>query len=105
MLYACTKCGAKTRDPSKRCARHRRAPWEGSTRRARLPADWPRIRIRILERDPICKICGRELSTDVDHVRAGDDHSDENLQGTCRRCHLTKTAREANAKRWNGGKR
>lgn len=100
MKYACTKCGAKTPNPGRRCARHERRPWEGSTRRSRLPADWPKIRLRILERDPICQICHEALSTDVDHIQPGDDHSDENLQGACRSCHLSKTAIEANQKRW-----
>lgn len=69
--------------------------WIGSTRAGRLPAGWETvIRPRILARDPICRICGRRPSTEVDHDRPGDDHSDANLQGVCTPCHLHKSGRE-----------
>lgn len=69
--------------------------WIGSTRAARLPANWDSvIRPRILARDPICTICGRRRSAEVDHLRAGDDHSDANLRGVCAPCHLRKSGRE-----------
>ncbi len=75
--------------------------WHGSTRRARLPKDWPRIRRRILRRDGhVCqtrfsdgRLCGRE-ATDVDHIVAGDDHSDGNLRALCSWCHARKSASE-----------
>ncbi|KJK46354.1 hypothetical protein UK23_23860 [Lentzea aerocolonigenes] len=69
-------------------------PWTGSDRSARLPADWPRIRARILRRDPLCRVCGYRLSAEVDHIEPGDNHEDSNLQGICPPCHRTKSARE-----------
>ncbi|MGH3760266.1 HNH endonuclease [Actinophytocola sp.] len=69
-------------------------PWARSTRRTRLPPDWPRIRARVLRRDPICRLCGTAPSTEVDHIRPGDDHSDTNLRGVCTPCHRTKSAHE-----------
>ncbi|GAA1431376.1 HNH endonuclease signature motif containing protein [Microlunatus lacustris] len=81
--------------------------WQGSTRRARLPADWPAIRERVLRRDGRrCQhrdhegapVCG-ELATDVDHVQRGDDHSIGNLRSLCRRHHAIKSSREGNAAR------
>lgn len=79
--------------------------WQGSTRRARLPKDWPAIRRRILARDAgICHVCRQPGADDVDHLRAGDDHSDANLAAIHRRpCHARKSgqegARASNARR------
>lgn len=73
--------------------------WAGSTRRDRLPPDWPRRRTRILRRDHHrCQHCGAP-ATDVDHIVPGDDHHDTNLQALCRPCHNTKTQAEAQAAR------
>ena len=73
-------------------------PWQGSTRRARLPRDWAKRRRIILERDPICRLSYPDrcviVSTEVDHRQAGDDHSLANLQGVCGPCHKHKTATE-----------
>lgn len=74
--------------------------WDTSTRHARLPPDWRRRRALILQRDPVCRICNRRPSTEVDHIRPGDDHSDANLQGACSPCHAAKTKRESAAARW-----
>lgn len=83
----------------------RRPAWHGSTRKARLPADWERLRAVVLRR------CGNRCewvengirchnaATDVDHIIPGDDHRPEALQGLCNPHHLIKTARETNAKR------
>lgn len=82
------------------CREHERKPWANrGDRRQRLPRDWPRLRLQILDRDPVCRACGAAPSTDVDHIERGDDHRPENLQGLCRRCHRTKTAREGNEAR------
>lgn len=72
--------------------------WDTSNRRSRLPADWfSRVRPDILRRDPICKLqypmCTR-VSTQVDHVTLGDDHSYANLEGVCAACHAHKSALE-----------
>lgn len=74
-------------------------PWDGSTRRARLPKDWPRRVELVLARDPICEECGVALSTQCDHVEPGDDHRLTNLQGLCDPCHAKKSAREGVAAR------
>jgi 5-methylcytosine-specific restriction protein A len=60
---------------------------------------WKSIRKVILQRDPICKACDREPSTEADHkqpflgvwslfVDLG------NIQGLCKPCHSRKTATE-----------
>jgi 5-methylcytosine-specific restriction protein A len=77
------------------CPDHQRKPWQGSTRRSRLPGDWERRRRSVLARDEICRICNDALATEVDHIVPGDDHSLANLQGVCARCHAAKTRAEA----------
>lgn len=75
--------------------------WQGSTRRARLPKNWPVIRRRVLRRDRgVCqarfsdgRLCGAEAA-DVDHIRPGDDHSMDNLRALCGWCHARKSAQE-----------
>jgi 5-methylcytosine-specific restriction protein A len=71
--------------------------WVNSTRSARLPGDWNRRRARVLRRDPTCRL-GYDgctvLSTEVDHIQRGDDHSLDNLQGLCHTCHQRKTIAE-----------
>jgi 5-methylcytosine-specific restriction protein A len=72
--------------------------WKSSDRKSRLPSGWPKIRARILERDPICKMCGVRPSAFCDHIVAkADDHSDTGLQGLCGPCHDQKSAREGAA--------
>jgi hypothetical protein len=72
--------------------------WQGSDRVRRLPSGWRKIRARILERDPICKICGVRPSAFCDHIVAkADDHSDAGLQGVCGPCHDHKSALEGAA--------
>lgn len=78
--------------------------WTNSTRRDRLPSDWRILRTRILQRDKYkcqalmidSRICG-DLATDVDHVRAGDEHGEWNLQSLCTWHHARKSGREGNA--------
>lgn len=56
-----------------------------------------RIRVRIVKRDPICKICGIEPSTIADHiipVAEGGPDTLDNGQGVCSRCHDAKTREE-----------
>ncbi|WP_159794477.1 HNH endonuclease [Puerhibacterium puerhi] len=76
--------------------------WKGSTRRRRLPRNWPQIRARILERDRhacrwIREDTGRRCgayATEVDHIHRGDDHRDSNLQALCDWHHQQKSAME-----------
>ena len=60
-----------------------------------LPDNWPHTRARILERDPRCTIrthCWGAPSVDVDHIGNPEDHSDNNLRGTCEACHDARSA-------------
>lgn len=79
--------------------------WQGSTRRARLPKEWPTIRARILDRDGHACTHVEDghrcnaLATEVDHVTAGDNHRDDNLAALCTFHHRRKSAREGNRAR------
>jgi hypothetical protein len=75
--------------------------WESSDRKSRLPADWPQLRRTVLDRcGGRCEVLKKDGSrcwdkaTDVDHVRAGDDHSLENLRGICTWHHRRKSSAE-----------
>lgn len=74
--------------------------WHNSTRRQRLPKDWP-TRVTAVKRraqglceathhTPDCTGQGQ----DVDHITQGDDHSLTNLQYLSRQCHDAKTRSE-----------
>ena len=77
--------------------------WVGSTRAARLPADWPMRRARVKRRARgRCEWVdeqGRcpDPGTDCDHITPGDDHDLANLQWLCGWHHARKTAREGAA--------
>jgi len=82
-----------------------RVPWEGSSRRARLPADWQWRRRQVFAvHGDVCHVCELPGADEVDHVVAGDDHRLANLRPihswrTPQRCHVAKTAAEALAAR------
>ncbi|MBQ1166713.1 HNH endonuclease, partial [Streptomyces sp. A73] len=71
--------------------------WAGSDRVRRLPSGWKKIRARVLERDPICELCGVRPSSHCDHIKAKtDDHRESQLQGVCAECHGRKSSAEGN---------
>ncbi len=89
-----------------------RPAWEGSTRRERLPADWPQRRAEAHRRNPlhICHWCRDPGGSELDHKVRGDDHRQENLDwihnrsdflaGRSRQnCHGQKTGAEGAAAR------
>src|SRR4051794_27619002 len=73
----------------------------GSTRKDRLPPNWPALRRAVLRRDGhACQwrttqgtTCGAR-ATDVDHIIRGDDHRITNLQSLCGYHHGKKTGSE-----------
>ena len=78
------------------------AGWNGSTRRSRLPKNWPALRTAVMRRDRgICYVCGGPGADTVDHVEQGDDHSMGNLAAihdrTPPHCHRAKSAAEGHA--------
>jgi 5-methylcytosine-specific restriction protein A len=60
-------------------------------------AEWRRLRVEILVRDPVCKLCHVRPSEHVDHrvpLAAGGTTDPDNLQALCAPCHRRKTVRE-----------
>ncbi len=62
---------------------------------------WMDIRHIVLIEEPICMICSRKASTQVDHIiplcKGGTDER-SNLQGLCDECHDEKTAKDLGIK-------
>ena len=70
--------------------------WKNSNRKYELPRDWHRIRRRIEARaNGICEHpgCARR-GNQCDHIRPGNDHSDDNLQWLCEPHHRAKSSAE-----------
>jgi 5-methylcytosine-specific restriction endonuclease McrA len=62
---------------------------------------WMSMRHVVLVEEPVCKICGRRPSTQVDHINPlckGGTDIRVNLQGVCDYCHDEKTARDLGIK-------
>jgi 5-methylcytosine-specific restriction endonuclease McrA len=59
---------------------------------------WRRLRLLVLAREPVCRACGRDGATEVDHIKpirdGGQRLSFDNLQALCGPCHSRKTRRE-----------
>lgn len=82
--------------------------WETSTRRSRLPKDWPKRRAQTKRRAQgrcegvdlngagirthVAECDG--IGTDCDHDKRGDDHSLSNLRWLSAECHKAKTQAE-----------
>ena len=80
--------------------------WEGSDRRDRLPADWSTRRVRVLRRDGYrCQakdsigVKCEAPANQCDHIVAGDNHDEDNLQALCRWHHDRKSSAEGAAAR------
>ncbi|MEU9400643.1 HNH endonuclease signature motif containing protein [Streptomyces sp. NPDC048242] len=81
--------------------------WATSNRRKRLPANWEKLRQRVIRRaGGRCQAAlldtGQRCDypgTDVDHIVRGDDHALTNLQLLCRWHHKEKTQAESAAAR------
>ena len=62
---------------------------------------WMSMRHVVLVEEPVCKICGRKASVEVDHkhpVTKGGTDDRDNLQGLCDECHKEKTAKDLGIK-------
>lgn len=78
--------------------------WRTSTRRSRLPANWPAIRQAVLLRDhSTCHVCGQADADEVDHIESGDDHTPANLAAIhSDPCHRNKSSAEGHRARGQG---
>ncbi len=58
---------------------------------------WEKLRVKVLRRDPVCRMCGIRESNNVDHIKpktAGGKDDLSNLQGLCTQCHREKTQQD-----------
>jgi 5-methylcytosine-specific restriction protein A len=93
---------------------HGPTAWQGSTRRATLPADWPQRVIVVKNRAyGRCEWPGwlpgryrrhagapcRQLGTDCDHIDDRDNHDLSNLQLLCRGHHVRKSLADQRTRR------
>ena len=56
--------------------------------------EWRQLRAQVLAEEPICVICNKAPSTEVEHkIPRNQGGPDErwNLRGTCKPCHSAKT--------------
>ena len=69
----------------------------GSSAAQGYGAAWRKLRGVVLREQPICRACQMAPASEVDHVlpkRDGGTDDRGNLQGLCKPCHSSKTARE-----------
>lgn len=62
---------------------------------------WMNMKHVVLVEEPVCMICGRRASTQVDHkipISQGGTDERSNLQGVCDMCHDIKTAEDLGIK-------
>ena len=63
---------------------------------------WMKLRHVVLVEEPLCQICGRKASVEVDHIlpicKGGTDIR-TNLQGACEECHEEKTRKDLGIKK------
>lgn len=69
-----------------------------ATTHGRKGRPWRRLREQVLTEEPVCYLCHRAPSTEVDHVvplsvRPDLAHHRPNLRGACARCNGSKGAR------------
>lgn len=62
---------------------------------------WLALRHVVLVEQPLCAICCKKASEEVDHIKplcSGGKDDRDNLQGLCKACHEEKTAKDLNLK-------
>jgi len=94
VLRACPVQGCSQLTTGGRCAAHRVSRPRPRTATRGYGSAWQRLRLVILKRDPICTLCHRERSVEVDHRvprSQGGADDERNLCGVCKRCHGRKS--------------
>jgi 5-methylcytosine-specific restriction protein A len=91
------RCDEHAREYERERSRRRR---ESGRKRVYARKKWQTTRRKVLSEQPICAACGKRLSEECDHVVPLEDdpgqypYAREGLQGLCRECPWSKTARE-----------
>lgn len=118
----CSFAGCKNTAPARFCPAHAqlvakefdRQRRSDPVRRLYFTSRWAHVRLSVLARDPICLVCRQVASAEADHIvpaqewvrshagNIGDFFDEANLQGLCKSCHSSKTARECGFAMGNG---
>lgn len=83
-----------TRPPTHKPQRLPAPDGRPSSARRGYGSTWRRLRLLALAAHPVCRHCGREEATEVDHqvaLAAGGSNDLANLVPLCKRCHSRKT--------------
>ena len=79
------------------------SPEQKEADRLRSSMRWQRLRDRVLQREPLCRLCYRKglvvMAAEVDHIEPIRDAPERafdvnNLQPLCKRCHIRKSGEE-----------
>lgn len=100
---ACIICSRPSIPGASRCPEHSRSGWD--TWKAKNPhassyssPAWRSLRARVLKEEPVCRVCGVNPSTQVDHLlpvaEGGSFFARDNCRGICRSCHAKKSSSE-----------
>src|SRR4029453_14526656 len=101
---ACTRPGCPNLSDGGPCSEHvhARDQRRGSAASRGYNANWRRLRLMVLAREPLCRECKAEgritEATDVDHIlernKGGTDEL-SNLRPLCHSCHSRRTLRDS----------
>ncbi|MEW2631799.1 holin [Streptomyces sp. NPDC048389] len=96
-------CAGTPLPPASKCPRHdKRRPRRSAAAQGYGREHEQRFRAGVLERDPVCRVCGQAPSTQADHwplskrelkARGLDDHDPLRGRGLCAPCHSSETAK------------
>lgn len=109
----CPVHGCATLTDRGRCDKHRQEAEQKrgtASQRGYSSPSWRTVRAKILKRDPVCMVCGKQPSKHADHhprsrkellaEGVADPDSMQWLRGLCASCHSRETAR-AQPGGWN----
>ena len=88
-------------NPGNRRQQKRSVDMRPSSTQRGYGASWQRLRLMILRREPLCRMCGA-AAVAVDHIiplKQGGKNTEENLQALCHSCHSKKTLSDGSHRR------
>ena len=98
---ASTPCAVYPCPNLRPCPTHRPKPFAGARSAGEYGSKWRALSLKYLSRHRTCEVCGAP-SVITDHITPrgmGGEDKWENCQALCKRCHASKSGREARAMR------
>jgi 5-methylcytosine-specific restriction endonuclease McrA len=90
-----------------RCGAHpleKRKAHDPAQRRFYSSARWTQLSKQVRNEEPVCRICRRTPSTNVDHIDGDyNNNARENLRALCTPCNRNRTGVQHHGKRQSGG--